>query len=124
MRETKASTLDTGRIYYEISEAFHVPWLRRSAFAAAGDDQWEQRAAQALSADLSRVHRRLVVTAVTRSASTGDPSKATSELLRSHAREVERFMDIIKELQEEESPGLAAVSVTTRDLSVLADRLL
>jgi glutamate dehydrogenase len=123
VRETEASTLDTGRIYYEISEAFHVPWLRRSTFAAAGDDQWEQRAAQALSADLSQVHRRLVVTAVTRSASTGDPSKATSELLRSHAREVERFMDIIEELREEESPGLAAVSVTTRELSVLADRL-
>jgi len=122
-RETEASTLDTGRIYYEISEAFHVPWLRRSTFAAAGDDQWEQRAAQVLSADLSRGHRRLVVAAVRGAASSGDLSKATGELLRSHAREVERFMDIIEELKGEEAPGLAAVSVTTRELSALADRV-
>ena len=122
-RETEASTLDTGRIYYEVSEAFHVPWLRRSTFAAAGDDHWEQRAAQVLSADLSRVHRRLVIAVVAKAGSTGDPSKATSGLMRSHAREVERFMDIIEELKGEESPGLAAVSVITRELSALADRL-
>ena len=122
-RETEASTLDTGRIYYEVSEAFHVPWLRRSAFAAAGADQWEQRAAQVLSADLSRIHRRLVIVALTTAGSTGDPSGATSELLRSHAREVERFMDLIEEVGGEESPGLAAVSVITRELSALADRL-
>ena len=124
-RETEAGTLDTGRIYYEISDAFHVPWLRRSTFAAAGDDQWEQRAAQALSADLSRAHRHLVFAAVTKAAEAADPdlSKATNELLRSHAREVERFMDIIEELKGEEAPGLAAVSVTTRELSALADRL-
>ena len=124
-RETEVGTLDTGRIYYEISDAFHVPWLRRSTFAAAGDDQWEQRAAQALSADLSRAHRHLVFAAVTKAAEAADPdlSKATNELLRSHAREVERFMDIIEELKGEEAPGLAAVSVTTRELSALADRL-
>ena len=122
-RETEASTLDTGRIYYEVSEAFHVPWLRRSAFAGGGDDQWEQRAAQVLSADLSRVHRRLVIAVVTKAGSTGDPSKATSVLMRSQAPEVERFMDIIEELKGEESPGLAAVSVITRELSALADRL-
>ena len=101
-----------------------MPWLRRSTFAAAGDDQWEQRAAQVLSADLSRAHRRLVFAAVTKAAEAADPdaSKATKELLRSHAREVERFMDIIEELKGEEAPGLAAISVTTRELSALADR--
>ena len=122
-RETEAGTLDTGRIYYEISEAFHVPWLRRSTFAAAGDDHWEQRAAQVLSADLSRAHRRLVFAAVTKTVGAADPSRATSELLRSHPHEVQRFMDIVEELKGEETPGLAAVSVTTRELSALADRL-
>jgi hypothetical protein len=32
-------------------------------------------------------------------------------------------MDIIEELQGEEAPGFAAISVTTRELSALADRL-
>ena len=122
-RDTDAGTLDTGRIYYQISEAFHVPWLRRSTFAAAGDDHWEQRAAQVLSADLSRAHRRLVAAAFTKTAGAADPSEATSVLLRSHPRDVERFMNIIEELQGEEAPGLAAISVTMRELSALADRL-
>ncbi len=122
-RDTDASTLDTGRIYYQISAAFHVPWLRRSTFAAAGDDQWEQRAAQVLSAIVSRAHSRLVSAAFKKTAGATDPSQATSELLRSHPRDVERFMDIIEELQGEEAPGFAAISVTTRELSALADRL-
>ncbi len=122
-RETGGSTLATGRIYYEISQAFVVPWLRRSTFAAAGDDQWEQRAAQVLSEDQSRAHRRLVVAAVTKAAASNGRSAAAADLLRGHAREVERFMDIIEELKGEESPSLAAVSVITRELAALADRL-
>lgn len=69
------------------------------------------------------MHRRLVVAVVTKAGNTGDPSKGTSVLMRSQAREVERFMDIIEELKGEESPGLAAVSVITRELSALADCL-
>jgi glutamate dehydrogenase len=122
-RDTDGGTLDTGRIYYQISEAFHVPWLRRSTFAAAGDDQWEQRAAQVLSADLSKAHRRLVAAAFRKAGGAADSSQATGELLRAHAREVERFMDIFEELQGEEAPGLAAISVTMRELCGLADRL-
>ena len=122
-RETGGDTTATGRIYYQISEAFAVPWLRRSTFAAAGDDQWEQRAAQVLSEDQSRSHRRLVVAAVTKAAGSNGRSEAAADLLRGHAREVERFMDIIEELKGEEAPSLAALSVTTRELAALADRL-
>jgi hypothetical protein len=72
---------------------------------------------------VSRAHSRLVSAAFKKTAGATDPSQATSELLRSHPRDVERFMDIIEELQGEEAPGFAAISVTTRELSALADRL-
>ena len=121
--ETGGDTTATGRIYYQISEAFSVPWVRRSTFAAAGDDRWEQRAAQVLSEDQSRSHRRLVVAAVTKAAGSNGRSEAVGDLLRGHAREVERFMDILEELKGEEAPSLAAVSVITRELAALADRL-
>ena len=68
-------------------------------------------------------HCRDVVAAVTKAAGSNGRSEAVGDLLRGHAREVERFMDIIEELKGEEAPSLAAVSVTTRELAALADRL-
>jgi len=119
-REMQSETLTTGRVYYEVSEAFDIPWLRRSTFAVAGDDQWEQRAAQVLSEDLSRAHRALVIAIVS---SGNDTPDSTQELIQRRSRDVQRFRNIADELKSEESPGLAAVSVAARELSVLASRL-
>ena len=119
-REMQSETLTTGRVYYEVSEAFDIPWLRRSTFAVAGDDQWEQRAAQVLSEDLSRAHRALVIAIVS---SGNDTPDSTQELIQRRSRDVQRFRSIADELKSEESPGLAAVSVAARELSVLASRL-
>ncbi len=116
--ETGGDTLDTGRAYYGVSEAFDIPWLRRSVFAAAGDDQWEQRAAQVLSEDLSKAHRRLVVAVVENGG-----SEAADDLLRDKARLVNRYKGIAEELKSEDAPGLAAVSVAARELAAMADRL-
>jgi glutamate dehydrogenase len=63
-RETDADPVVTARAYYQASELFEIPWLRRKTFAAAGEGQWGHRAAQAISEDLSRAHRKLVVAAV------------------------------------------------------------
>ena len=119
-RAMQSETLTTGRVYYEVSEAFDIPWLRRSTFAVAGDDQWEQRAAQVLSEDLSRAHRALVIAIVS---SGNDTPDSTQELIQRRSRDVQRFRSIADELKSEESPGLAAVSVAARELSVLASRL-
>jgi len=119
-RETQSETMATGRIYYEVSEAFDVPWLRRSTFAAAGDDQWEQRAAQVLSEDLSRAHRRLVIAIV--NAENSEPS-TMALLLEQRSRDVARFKGIADELKGEETPSLAAVSVAAREFSSLADKM-
>ena len=119
-RETGADPLVAGRVYYEVSERFDIPWIRRCVFAAAGDDQWEQRAAQVLSEDLSRAHRRLVV-AVLSGAAEGPGT--TEELMARYRRHVERFRGIVEELRVEETPGLAAVSVAARELGALAARV-
>jgi glutamate dehydrogenase len=126
-RETGSDPVPTGRAYYAVSEAFEVPWLRRSTFAAAGDDQWEHRAAQALSEDLSRAHRKIVVAVMIASADSVEAEagadRATAELLRTQSRHVERFQGIASELKTEGVPGLAAVSVAARELATLSDRL-
>jgi glutamate dehydrogenase len=122
-RETESDVVGTAHAYYQASELFDVPWLRRCTFAAAGDDQWEHRAAQVLSEDLSRAHRRVVVGVMAEAEGPESVSAATERVLKARARDVERFRDIVSELKTEGSVGLAAVSVATRELSALAGRL-
>jgi glutamate dehydrogenase len=125
-RETGFGPVSTAQAYYQSSESLHVPWLRRRSFAAAGDDQWEQRAAQALSDDLSRAHRKIVVGLLRRTlgdVDEGSDAQAPDFMAVLRQREVERFRSIVEELQAEESIGLAAMSVAIRELGSVADRL-
>ncbi|MDZ7778572.1 MAG: NAD-glutamate dehydrogenase [Gemmatimonadota bacterium] len=121
-RDTESDPVATAHAYYRTSELFEIPWLRRSAFASVGDDQWEHRAAQALSEDLSRAHRKLVVHVLGRTGSTDDVSVAIDRLLRTRAREIERFRGVVADLKAESAVGFAAVSVVARELAALADR--
>ena len=118
-RETEAEILDTARAYYRISEELDLPWLHRNSFAAASEDQWDQRAGRVLSEDLARAHRRLVVAVLTE-AGAEEPWKATRALLRSKGRNVRRFKTLLEQVKAEEAPGFAAVSVVAREVSALA----
>jgi glutamate dehydrogenase len=121
-RETGTREMDAGSAYYRISADIGVPWLRRITFASAGDDEWEQRAAQVLSDDLSRAHRKLVRAAIRLLEEGGDVEAATSALAESHARRFERFRGIVAELRAEDAVSLAAISVAVRELADLAER--
>ena len=120
-REVETDPIPTAHAFYQTSEAFEVPWLRRRSFASAGDDQWEVRAAQVLSDDLSRAHRRITTDLLVRHEGAGDQGTDYMALVKSS--DLERFRDIVEELKAEESIGLAAASVAARELGVLADRV-
>jgi glutamate dehydrogenase len=122
-RETDTDPETTARAYYRASELFDVPWLRTTTFAAAGDGQWEHRAAQALSEDLSAAHRKLVVGVVSGTGSLDgrDPGADLADHMA--PKDVERFRSIVSELRDEGNVGLAGVAVATRELSDVADRL-
>jgi glutamate dehydrogenase len=121
-RETETDPMETAKAYYQVSELFDIPWLRRRTFSAAGEGQWEHRAAQALSEDLSRAHRKCVV-GVVRVAANGEAAPDGDYVGRVRTKDVERFRAIMTELREEETVGLAAVSVAARELSGVADGL-
>ncbi|HSH75696.1 MAG TPA: NAD-glutamate dehydrogenase domain-containing protein, partial [Longimicrobiales bacterium] len=121
-RETHSDPVTTAHAYYRASELFDVPWLRRRAFAAAGQGHWEHRAAQVISDDLSGAHRRLVLSLV-RDPSARDAKEAAAYPDCLAAHDVDRFNGILAELRAEESVGLAALSVAARELSMLADRV-
>jgi glutamate dehydrogenase len=125
-REVDSDPVATARAYYQASEALEVPWLRRRTFAAAGDDHWEVRAAQVISDDLSRAHRKVTVGLLKRAGASGaavDAGPSHDYLAAIRTREIERFRELIEELKSEERIGLAAVSVAARELSAVAERM-
>ena len=122
-RETGSDPVQTAHAYYQASDVFEIPWLRRRTFAAAGDDHWEMRAAQVLSDDLSSAHRKVAI-GVMRRAQPDDDESCTLDYLGSiRARDLDRFKGVMEELKAEEAIGLAAISVAARELGTLADGL-
>ncbi len=120
-RDSGSGELATARAYYAVSQAFELSWLRRTAFASAGEGQWEHRAAQALAEDLSRAHRRLTLVLL-RGAEAGDVGKAQEVLQRVCVRDIERYRKIVDELKAEEGTGLAGAAVAVRELSACSER--
>lgn len=124
VRETGGEVVPTASAYYQASSSFQIPWLRRKGFASAGDDPWEQRAAQVLSDDLSRALRKVTVGLIRRADRVGGEEGAPSDFLGLLTKkETGRFETILSELKEEGEVGFAASSVATRELGRLADRL-
>jgi NAD-specific glutamate dehydrogenase len=75
-----------------------------------------------LSDDLSRAHKKVIFSIMKRLHDEGRPPP-DDFLSGLKARDMDRFQMIVEELKAEESVGLAAVSVATRELSALADRV-
>ncbi len=118
-REAETDPIATGHAFYQASEAFEIPWLRRRSFASAGDDPWELRAAQVLSDDLAKAHRRIVTRML--ACHQGAGGEGTDYVGFVRPSDLGRFRDIVEELKAEESVGLAALSVAARELAAVAD---
>ena len=107
--ETGTEPLVAGRAYYQISELFHVPWLRQAIFGSAGEDRWEQRAAQALAEDLSRAHYRLTRRALRSSGENGGIDTGSSEFVR--------FRELMEEIRAEDAISVSGLAVAVREIT-------
>ena len=108
-QETGAKPLVAGRAYYRVSELFHIPWLRQAIFGSAGEDRWEQRAAQALAEDLSRAHYRLTRRALKSSGEDGGIDTGTNEFARFH--------DLMEEIRAEDAISISGLAVAVREIT-------
>jgi glutamate dehydrogenase len=122
-RATGADPLDVARTFYRVGELFWIPWLRQAVFGAAGDDRWEQRAAQSLSDDLTRAHQRLVAAAIQIKEPDTPVDQGIQRLADENEVALRRFHDLLEEISQEEKVGMASVIVAARELSDLGDRL-
>ena len=110
--ETGTKPLVAGREYYQISELFHVPWLRQAIFGSAGEDRWEQRAAQALAEDLSRAHYRLTRRALGSSEENGGIDTGSTDFAR--------FRELMEEIRAEDAISISGLAVAVREITRMA----
>jgi len=112
-QETGSEPLVAGRVYYQISELLHVPWLRQAIFGSAREDRWEQRASQALAEELSRAHYSLTRRKL--------ESVNGESVIDTVAPEYARFRDLMDEIRAEDSMSVSGLSVAVREITVLAE---
>ena len=108
-QETGAKPVVAGRAYFEIAQHFHVSWLRQAILGSAGEDRWEQQAAQALSEDLSRAHYGLTRRALESSDGNGGIDTSTSDFAR--------FRDLMEEIRAEDAVSISGLAVAVREVS-------
>jgi glutamate dehydrogenase len=122
-RRTGVDPLDAARTFYRVADLFWIPWLRQCIFDSAGDDRWERRAAQALSDDLTWAHQRLVAASVGRCGPLGSVDAAVDELVSANRKRMERYQDLVREIEAEDRIELPALTVAARELMNLAERV-
>jgi NAD-specific glutamate dehydrogenase len=105
-RSVGADAEEAARAYYAVSDCYQTGWLRDAVLAAAGDDRWEQRAAQGMHDEVALAHQRL--TAMTLEAKAGA------------AGDLKRYQELLEQVREEEAPSLSALWAVVRELSTLA----
>ena len=110
--ETGAKPLVAGRVYYQVSELFHVPWLRQAIFSSAGEDRWEQRAAQAWAEDLSRAHCSLTRRAL--------ESSGEKEGIDTNTSDFSRFRGLMEEIRAEDAVSISGLAVAVREITRMA----
>jgi glutamate dehydrogenase len=122
-RRTGADPLDAARTFYRISALFWIPWLRQSLFDAAGDDRWEQRAAQALSDDLTWAHQRLAAAVLQLHREAASVDGAMDQLASFHRERIDRYQEMVREVEGGEGASLAALTVVVRELMALSEAM-
>lgn len=118
-QEAGADAVETARAYYLVAEHFECGALRNAVLAAAHDDPWEKRFAQALAEDVDRAHRQLARALLGAGAAGGEGMEAAlAEFGRGHARLVDAYRGLLQELGD--GAPLAGFAVAVRTLSEIA----
>jgi glutamate dehydrogenase len=114
--ETGRPAVRVGRAYYLAAELLAVPKLRQALAEASGQTRWDQRAAQTLTEDLGRAHRRLTAAVV--AAGGEEPVEESLGVIQSrHAEELQSYHELLADIGTDERPTLAALIIAVRQLS-------
>ena len=115
-RTTSADPVEAARTYYLVTEELRLPWLMRGIEKAGGQGKWERRWALGIAHDLGAVRRRL-----TRDALSGTGALTDSLRFADPDGRLDRFHDLLEEMQAEEKTSLASLSAAVQEIRHLGE---
>jgi glutamate dehydrogenase len=102
--------------YWGVGEIFDFAWLRQALDGAAGEDHWERRAVESLSAELDELRRELTRQLLTGG---GEVAARVSTFRLRRASALERIRALLDDLRTDRTIALAAIMVLVRELGRL-----
>lgn len=115
-RNTSADPVQAARIYYWVTEELRLPWLTGCIEKAGAQGKWERRWGLGLAHDLGAVRRRL-----TEDALAGQGTLADSLGFAGSDGRLDRFHDLLEQMQAEEAISLASLSVAVQEIRDLGE---
>ena len=102
--------------YWSASQIFDFAWLRQALDGAGGEDYWERRAVESLSAELDELRRELARQLLTGG---GEVTARVATFRLRRAGALERIRALLDDLRSARTVTLAAIMVLVRELGRL-----
>ena len=103
------------RVYYWVTEELRIPWLVGCIERISGEGKWQQRWALGLVNDLGAIRRNLTAGALD-----GEGALAGVLGFGGDDAQMDRFHQILEEVEAEEPISLAGLSVAIQQIRHLA----
>jgi glutamate dehydrogenase len=119
-RESGHAPERAGRTYYLAGDLLDIPRLRVAVSNAAGGSRWDQRAAQMLSDELRRAHRRVVIAALAGGSDADEPEDLLARATTKHAAELSEYRRLLDDMATDDRPTFSALIIVVGALSAIA----
>ena len=114
-RNNGTDPVGAARMYYWVTEELRIPWLVRCIERISGEGKWRQRWALGLINDLGAIRRNLTAGALS-----GEGTLSGALGFGGNDAQLDRFHQILQEVEAEEPISLAGLSVAIQQIRYLA----
>ena len=114
-RDSDTDPVSAARMYYWVTEELRIPWLVGCIERTSGEGKWQQRWALGLINDLGAIRRKL-----TEGALDGEGMLAGVLGFGGDDAQMDRFHQVLQEVEAEETISLAGLSVAIQQIRHLA----
>ena len=114
-RNNGTDPVGAARMYYWVTEELRIPWLVRCIERISGEGKWQQRWALGLINDLGAIRRNLTAGALS-----GEGTLSGALGFGGNDAQLDRFHQILQEVEAEEPISLAGLSVAIQQIRYLA----
>lgn len=114
--EVELSVADVGRVYFALTDEVDFALLFELLDVAAGEDVWEQRAAQGLMQDLGEARRNLTLAVLALEPDGASTDERLARFREKYDESLGAMREVLGELLASDNINVAALTVATREV--------